>query len=215
METLLATLPYLRRHTARLIIGFFLLIASNLIILLPPLLLGQAIDALSRRTTTAVLVRLALEIVGLAVASGALQFSGRYTIQSVSRYTEYEMRADLFTHFQRLDLAYFQHRKTGDLVARATNDLSAIRMMVGPGLYNLCNTVVLFTLTAIAMVRIEPRLTLYSLTVMPVITVAFIYLGERIRHRFRDVQDQFGEVSAQANENFSGIRTVKAYAQED
>ena len=124
------------------------------------------------------------------------------------------MRSDLFKHFQRLDLGYFQQRKMGDLVARATNDLSPVRQMLGPGISNLCNTTVAFTVTAIAMFSIDGQLTLYSLTVMPLISVFFFVGWARIRVRFRQVQDQFGEVSARAQENFSGIRVVKAYAQE-
>src|SRR5262249_22448204 len=146
--------------------------------------------------------------------AGAVQFSARFAINSVSRQIEYEMRTNLFKHFQRLDLAYFQHRKLGDLVARATNDLSAVRQMLGPGISNLCNTLVAFAVTAVAMLGIDVRLTLYSLTIMPLMSVLFVIVGRSIHTRYRRVQDQFGEVSAQAQENFAGIRVVKAYAQE-
>src|SRR6185312_17406777 len=155
-----------------------------------------------------------LLIVGVAVLAGAFQFGSRYVVNGVSRHIEYEMRGDLFKHFQRLDVGYFQQRKMGDLVARATNDLSAVRQMLGPGISNLCNTIVAFTVTAIAMFSIDGQLTLYSLTVMPLLSVFFFVVGRVIRVRFRQVQDQFGEVSARAQENFSGIRVVKAYAQE-
>jgi len=118
------------------------------------------------------------------------------------------------SNFQTLDLQFFQRHKTGDLVARATNDLTAVRMMLGPGISNLLNGVIAISVTGIAMISIDPQLTLYSLTIMPIITVLFIFVGEHIHHRYRKVQDQFGEVSARAQENFTGIRAVKAYAQE-
>jgi ATP-binding cassette subfamily B protein len=214
MSTLRGIWPYLRRHLVSLIGGFALLVGANLLALIPPFLIGQAINAIQQRVDVSELTRYALLIVGLALVTGAVMFSARFTMLRVSRFTEYEMRTDLFRKFQRLELDYFQQRKVGDLVARATNDLSAIRMMTGPGITNLCNTVIAFTVTAIAMVRINVRLTFYTLTVMPLITILFIVVGQGIRVRFRAVQDQFGEVSARAQENFSGIRVVKAYAQE-
>jgi ATP-binding cassette, subfamily B, multidrug efflux pump len=214
MSTLRGIWPYLRRHLFSLIAGFLLLICANLFALIPPFLIGQAINDIQQRVDVSALTRYALMIVGLALITGIVAFSARFVMLRVSRFTEYEMRTDLFRKFQRLDLDYFQQRKVGDLVARATNDLSAIRMMTGPGITNLCNTIIAFTVTAIAMVRINTRLTLYTLTVMPLITVLFIVVGQGIRERYRAVQDQFGEVSARAQENFSGIRVVKAYAQE-
>jgi len=214
MSTVRAVSVYLLRHKWVLLAGGLLTIISNLIVLVPPLLLQQAIDGLGQHEDAGALTRFALLIVGLAIVAGVFQFSSRFVINGVSRYVEYEMRSDLFEHFQRLDLAYFQQRKLGDLVARATNDLTAVRQMLGPGISNLCNTTVAFILTAVAMLSIDGQLTLYSLTVMPLLSVFFFFVGRTIRERFRQVQDQFGEVSARAQENFSGIRVVKAYAQE-
>ncbi|MBF6589627.1 MAG: ABC transporter ATP-binding protein [Ktedonobacterales bacterium] len=202
------------RHAGMLFAGVILIIIANLIALIPPLLLQRAIDGLGHGARADDLTRYALLIVGVAVGAGVFQFCSRYVVNGASRHVEYEMRSDLFQHFQRLDVEYFQQRKIGDLVARATNDLSAVRQMLGPGVSNLVNTVVALTVSAFAMVRIDARLTLYSLTVMPLITILFIFVGRGIRLRYRQVQDQFGEVSARAQENFSGIRVVKAYAQE-
>ena len=214
MSTLRAVSVYLLRHKYVLLAGGLLIVIANLIVLVPPLLLQEAIDGLSQHEDAGTLTRFALLIIGIAIVAGVFQFASRYVVNSVSRHIEYEMRSDLFKHFQRLDLGYFQQRKMGDLVARATNDLSAVRMMLGPGISNLCNTTVAFTVTAIAMFSIDGQLTLYSLTVMPLLSVFFFVVGRVIRVRFRQVQDQFGEVSARAQENFSGIRVVKAYAQE-
>lgn len=214
MKTLHAVQGYMLRRAPALLLGCALIIIANLIALVPPLILQNVIDGLSQRVDTGSLTRSALEIVGIALAAGAFQFASRYVVNSVSRHIENEMRRDLFRHFQRLDLSYFQHRKLGDLVARATNDLSQVRMMLGPGVSNLTNALVALILTAIVMVSIDPQLTLYSLTVMPLMTVLFVFVSGGIHDRYRLVQDQFGEVSARAQENFTGIRVVKAYAQE-
>ena len=214
MKTLRAVQSYMLRRAPTLLFGVALIIISNLIALVPPLILQNVIDGLSRHEDVGSLTRSALLIVGIALGAGAFQFSSRFVVNSVSRRVEYEMRRDLFRHFQRLDLAYFQQRKIGDLVARATNDLSQVRQMLGPGLSNLTNAIVALVVTGVAMVTIDPQLTLYSLTVMPLITLLFVFVSGGIRRRYRLVQDQFGEVSARAQENFSGIRVVKAYAQE-
>ncbi len=203
------------RRAPTLLFGMALIVISNLIALVPPLILQDVIDGLGRHIDPGSLTRYALLIVGIALFASVFQFAARFVVNSVSRRVEYEMRRDLFRHFQRLDLAYFQHRKIGDLVARATNDLSQVRQMLGPGLSNLTNATVALVVTGIAMVTIDPLLTLYSLTVMPLITLLFVFVSGGIRQRYRLVQDQFGEVSARAQENFSGIRVVKAYAQED
>ncbi len=207
---------YLARYWIRLAAGFTIIIAANLVTLVPPLLIAQVIDGLKRhQLTPGDLPRYGTFLVLIGLGVGVLQFFSRFVINSVSRFVEYDLRSALFRQFQRLDLAYFQDAKLGDLVARATNDLSQVRMMLGPGITNLCNTVVAFSVTAVAMISIDARLTLYSLTVMPLITILFIVLRSGIEQRFRHVQDQFGVVSAQAQENFSGIRVVKAYVQEE
>lgn len=206
---------YLVRHALTLGLGACLILTANLIALVPPVVLQDVIDAIGHGITLGGLAQYALLIVAIAVGAGVFQFFSRFVINAVSRQVEYEMRSDLFAHFQRLDLEYFQRNKTGDLVARATNDLTQVRQMLGPGLTNLCNTAIAFTVTAIAMAQIDWQLALYSLSVMPLITALFVVVGGGIRKRYRQVQDQFGEVSARAQENFSGIRVVKAYAQED
>jgi ATP-binding cassette, subfamily B, multidrug efflux pump len=216
MLTFHAVRGYMARYRIWLAAGFTVIIAANLVALVPPLLIAKVIDGLKRhQLTPGDLPRYSAYLVLVGLGVGVLQFFSRFVINSVSRYVEYDLRSALFRQFQRLDLDYFQDAKLGDLVARATNDLSQVRMMLGPGITNLCNTVVAFSVTAIAMISIDARLTLYSLTVMPLITILFIVLRHGIEQRFRRVQDQFGVVSALAQENFSGIRVVKAYVQEE
>jgi ATP-binding cassette, subfamily B, multidrug efflux pump len=140
------------RRAPTLLFGVALIIISNLIALVPPLILQNVIDGLGRHADVGSLTGAALLIVGIALGAGAFQFSSRFVINSVSRTIEYEMRRDLFRHFQRLDLAYFQQRKIGDPVARATNDLSQVRQMLGPGVSNLTNATVALAVTAAAMI---------------------------------------------------------------
>ncbi|HEV2235027.1 MAG TPA: ABC transporter ATP-binding protein [Ktedonobacterales bacterium] len=216
MMTFRAVRGYMARYRVWLAAGFAIIIAANLVALIPPLIIAQVIDGLKRhQLTPGDLPKYAALLVLVGLGVGVLQFFSRFVVNSVSRYVEYDLRSALFRQFQRLDLAYFQDAKLGDLVARATNDLSQVRMMLGPGLTNSCNTIVAFSVTAIVMTSIDARLTLYSLTVMPLITILFVVLRRGIELRFRRVQDQFGLVSAQAQENFSGIRVVKAYVQEE
>ena len=195
--------------------GFLFLICANITALFLPYLISLAIDDLQAGANASLLVRYAILIVVAGAVQATLAFFGRYFQAKVSRQIEYELRTDLFKHFEKLELDYFQHHKVGDLVARATNDLTAIRSMLGPGISNLMNTIVAFTVTITFMLTIDIQLTLYAAIILPLITVVFIVVGQQIQRRYKAVQDQFGEVSAHAQENLSGIRIIKAYRQED
>jgi len=195
--------------------GFLFLICANIAALFLPYLLSLVIDSLQAGANGSILVRYAILIIIAGAVQAVLAFFGRYFQANASRQIEYELRTDLFKHFEKLELDYFQHNKVGDLVARATNDLTAIRSMLGPGITNLMNTIVAFTVTITFMLTIDVQLTLYAAIILPMITVVFIVVGRQIEHRYKAVQDQFGEVSAHAQENLSGIRMIKAYRQED
>lgn len=215
MSALRALRSYLFRYRVAIIGGFFFLICANIVALIQPYLIRLAVDSLQVGANAGLLVRYALLIIAAGIVQAILGFCGRYIQARISRQVEYELRADLFKHFEKLELDYFQHNKVGDLVARATNDLTAIRSMLGPGISNLMNTVVAFSVTIAFMLTIDLQLTLYAATILPFITIVFILVGRQIERRFKSVQDQFGEVSALAQENLSGIRVVKAYTQED
>ena len=195
--------------------GFLFLICANIAALFLPYLIRLAIDSLQAGANASLLVRYAILIIVAGAVQAVLAFFGRYFQAKASRQIEYELRANLFKHFEKLELDYFQHHKVGDLVARATNDLTAIRSMLGPGISNLMNTIVAFTVTITFMLTIDIQLTLYAAIILPMITLIFIVVGRQIEHRYKAVQDQFGEVSAHAQENLSGIRIIKAYRQED
>src|SRR6266496_527432 len=215
MSALIALRSYLYRYRVAMIGGFLFLICANLAALFLPYLVRLAIDSLQAGANGELLVRYAVLIIVAGAVQAVLAFCGRYFQAKASRQIEYELRANLFKHFEKLELDYFQHHKVGDLVARATNDLTAIRSMLGPGISNLMNTIVAFTVTITFMLTIDIQLTLYAAIILPMITVIFIVVGRQIEHRFKAVQDQFGEVSAHAQENLSGIRIIKAYRQED
>lgn len=215
MSALIALRSYLYRYRVAIIGGFLFLIGANIVALIQPYLIRLAIDSLQAGANGRLLLRYAVLLIGAGAVQAVMAFYGRYFQAKASRQIEYELRADLFRHFEKLELDYFQHHKVGDLVARATNDLTAIRSMLGPGISNLMNTAIAFTVTITFMLTINVQLTLYAALILPLITVVFIVVGRQIEHRFKAVQDQFGEVSAHAQENLSGIRIIKAYRQED
>jgi ATP-binding cassette, subfamily B, multidrug efflux pump len=215
MSALIALRSYLFRYRVATIGGFLFLISANIVALFLPYLIRLAVDSLQSKTDSGVLLRFGLLIVLVGLIQAILSYYGRFIQAEVSRRIEYELRADLFKHFEKLELDYFQHNKMGDLVARGINDLTAVRGLLGPGISNLMNTTVAFTATIVIMLTIDASLTLYSTSVLPLISIVFIMVARKIEESYKSVQDQFGEVSAQAQENFSGIRTVKAYTQED
>src|SRR5437762_1293503 len=136
-------------------------------------------------------------------------------MMNTSRFIEYDMRNDLFAHLQRMHLGYFQHQRIGDLMARMTNDLSATRMMQGPGVMNIVSTSMTFAFTIISVLGVSVKLTLISVVLMPLVSVTFWLIGTRVHVKFERLQAQFAEMSTTAQENFSGIRVVKAFSQEN
>jgi len=153
-------------------------------------------------------------IIGLAVLQGIFRFLMRYHMIGVSRKIEYTLRNDYFAHLQKLSKSFFHHSKTGDLMARATNDLSAVRMMLGPGIMHLGSTVVVFITTIAMMINIDAQLTILALLPLPLVAFTVNRMMGKIRHLFTKIQEQFSSVTARAQENISGIRVVKSYVQE-
>src|SRR5579859_6202027 len=180
MSALIALRSYLFRYRVAIVGGFLFLIVANIVALILPYLIRLAVDSLQSKTDSGVLLRFGLLIVLVGLIQAALSYLGRFIQAVVSRRIEYELRANLFKHFEKLELDYFQHNKVGDLVARATNDLTAIRSMLGPGISNLMNTIVAFTVTVTFMLTIDLQLTLYAATILPLITIVFIVVGRQI-----------------------------------
>jgi ATP-binding cassette subfamily B protein len=206
---------YLVRHRRAYLIGFLLGVASTGVALVNPWVLRQAVDGIRAGAPAGTLLRLAAAYVGVAVVGGAIRYFWRMRILGASRRIEYEIRNDFFAHLQRLDQGFFQRTRTGDLMARAINDLNAVSRLAGAGLMHSVNTAVMLLAVSTLMVTIDAPLALAVLAILPLVSIVFVMLGRRIHRQFEAVQEQFSAISARAQENFSGVRVVKAYAQED
>ena len=146
---------------------------------------------------------------------GIFQFLTRWIVIGVSREIEFDLRNDLFRHLEGLSYSYYQRTRTGDIMARATNDLNAVRMLLGPAIMYSANTIV-FTAGALAfMLSISPKLTLYAFLPLPIVSITIQYFGRKIHERFERIQAMFSDISARAQENFSGARVIRAYVQEE
>ena len=181
----------------------------------PPRFIGQIVDALNVRAELGVIIVLALGSVAFAAAEAMTRGLSRYQIINASRRIEYEMRNDLLAHLQTMHLGYFQHQRIGDLMARLTNDLTAVRQMYGFGIVMTASTTMLLLFTILSMVGVSLKLTVLTLLLMPVASGTFWIVGRKVHHKFQELQAQFGEMSTKAQENFSGIRVVKAFSQEE
>ena len=206
---------YVGRHRTQLLLGTLAVAAGSVAAVIPPRFVGQLIDGLNRGTTIDAIVRLALLALLFSGLEAVFRAAGRYFMMNTSRFIEYDMRNDLFAHLQRMHLGYFQHQRIGDLMARMTNDLSATRMMQGPGVMNIVSTSMTFAFTIISMLGVSLKLTLISAVLMPLVSITFWFIGRRVHQKFERLQAQFSEMSTTAQENFSGIRVVKAFSQEN
>ena len=185
-----------------------------MLVLFIPYVLRYTIDGLKTSMNKETLLLYALLIVSISIMAGFFRFLMTRRLMGVAFQIEYELRNDLFSHLQKLSLSYFHQTKTGDIMARATNDLKAVRMLVGPGIRNLLNTIIMGSAAIILMLIIDYKLTLYSLIPLPVLTIAVTIFSSRIFYRFQKVQEQFSSISVGVQENLTGIRVVKAYVQE-
>jgi ATP-binding cassette subfamily B protein len=205
---------YVRRRRSRLVSAALLTAAAGLVATLPPFFLGQIVDELQKLVSLGEVARLSGLVVLTAGARAVLQAVARYLTVGSGRDIEYDMRGDLFAHLQRLHLGYFQHQRIGDLMARLTNDLNAVRMMVSGGFLNLTGSVTTVLFAAAAMISLSLRLTVVAFAVVPLMALAFTLVGRQVQGRFRGLQAQFGQLSTGVQENLSGIRVVKAFGQE-
>ncbi|MGH2442133.1 MAG: ABC transporter ATP-binding protein [Chloroflexota bacterium] len=215
MHNLKHVLPYLRLHKLRIALGFLAIALGTLFSVVQPIILRDAIDALSRHTTVGQITIYALLLLGAATMQALFAFVQRSTVNRVSRFVEYDMRRDAFHHLQQLDQRFYLEMHTGDLMARLTNDLNQVRQFVGMGMISLFQTGMMLVAVAILMVVINWQLALIAFAVLPFTSITMVVVGRKLQRRFRLVQDQFGQLSTHAQENFSGIRVVKAFVQEE
>ena len=208
-------LHYVGQHKIRIALGVVVVGLSAFAAVLGPLIIGRIVDALTQGAELETVLRLAALMVGLAAIESALRGLGRWRILDASRRIEYQMRNDLLAHLQTQHLAYFQHQRIGDLMARLTNDLQAVRQMVGFGILMLTNTLLTLLFTFVSMFGVDTKLALIALVLTPISSYTFWVVGRRVNKHFEQLQSQFGDLSAKAQENFSGIRVVKAFSQEE
>ena len=206
--------PYLDRYRWTYVTGITLLVVSNVLTTLGPRFLETAIDALEARSPIAVVLRSVALLVGVAIVGGAARFGMRLTLNSGSRRVETDLRDDLFRHLIRQDPAFFSRFPTGELMSRATNDLTALRMVAGPALMYLIDTAVRALLVIPAMLRISPALTGLALLPMLGLPVVMVWLGRMIHARALKIQEFFGTITSHVHEHLSGVRVVRAYRQE-
>lgn len=207
-------LGYVLRYRRSFLLGFLCVIATAAVGLAGPWVLKYAIDDLQRGVDAGKVRFYAAALLALAAVGGVFRFLMRRIIIGASRDIEYDLRNDFFAHLQRLDLAYFQRHRTGDLMSRATNDLSAVRMMIGPAIMYSATTALTFVVAIALMVSIDPQLTLFALVPLPLVSVSVAYFGAAIHRRFERIQEQLSEISAMTQETLSGVRLVRAYGQE-
>jgi ATP-binding cassette subfamily B protein len=206
--------PYVLRHRRAVAIGLACALASTGIQLAGPWVLQHAIDDLTAGVTSRKLAFYAALTLGVALFGGGFRFLMRRIIVGASREIEYDIRNDFFRHLQRLPLAFYQANRTGDLMSRATSDLGAVRMMVGPAVMYAVSTIFLFIVAIALMLSINVRLTLIALVPLPFVSISVRYFGTAIHARFERIQAQLADLSAIAQEALAGVRVVKAYRQE-
>ncbi len=206
---------YMARHPLKLLIGAVLVTSAALLAVVPPRFIGAIVDDVTRGAPFGAIAILAGGMVLVAMLEAIVRGFGRYQIIDSSRLIEYEIRNDLLAHLQRMHLGYFQHQRIGDLMARLTNDLTAVRQMYGFGILMSLMTTTVLTFSILSMLQVSVKLTVLSMLIMPVASGTFWAIGRRVQRKFQQLQAQFGDLSTKAQENFSGIRVVKAYSQEE
>ena len=207
--------PYFGRYRVQFIWGGLALFLNNAIWIMFPQVIGRAINDLNRGITHHKIVSYSLALIAIALSKGFFQYLMRRILIGISREIEFDLRNDLFRHLESLSYSYYQRTRVGDIMARATNDLNAVRMLLGPAIMYTANTIIFTAGALLFMLKISPRLTMFAFLPLPAASVLVQYFGRRIHERFEKIQATFSDISARAQENFSGARLVRAYVQED
>lgn len=207
---------YLKKYRGQLIVGTIFVLGSVTFGVFVPRYVGLAIDGLkSGDLSYEKLWRSVAIIIGSSSISGVFLFCQRRTLINMSRYIEYDLRQDFYAHLQKLPLTFFQQQRTGDLMARATNDLGAVRQIVGPAIMYSEQTLFRVLIILPLMFSISVKLTLILLLTMPLVSLTVKYFGHQIHVRFEKIQEFFSDITARAQENLTGVRVIRAYAQEE
>ena len=214
MKHLKRLIPYFQPYRWQVLAGLVFVVVSTAITSVIPWLLRQGIDSMQKGAPLRVVWLVAAAIVGTSLIAGVMRYQMRSIMNGISRWIEYDLRNDLFAHLETLDAPYFARTRTGDLMARLTNDLGAVRMAAGPAIMYLVNTIASGIFALIFMIRIDPMLTLFALLPMLVLPVMTVRMGGAIHKRFDAVQEHFSTLTTHAQENLTGARIVRAYRQE-
>lgn len=211
---------YMARYRWGYLRGTLALTATNAIWVIFPIVLKQAVNALNHQNLDAAATRRIILIyagllIGIAILKGVFLYASRWILIGISREIEFDLRNDLFRQLEKQDYAYYQRYRTGDIMARLTNDLNAVRQLLGPAIMYSANTVLFSAFALYFLLRISPWLTLVALAPMPVASILVQYFGARIHERFERIQASFSEITAHAQENFSGARLIRAFAREE
>ncbi len=207
--------PYLRRYKRGLSLGFGALILKDLAAAAMPLLIREGTDAITNNFALRELWKFAALLVVLSAVKGVFQYYMRVILVGISRDVEYDLRNDLFAKLVTLSQDFYGRSRTGDIMARSTNDLNQVRMMLGPGVMYWCETMFLFLCVVIVMLAVDWKLTLIALIPAPALSFVVVYFGRRIHERFEKIQGMFGDISSRVQENLSSVRILRAFRQED
>lgn len=215
MDRLKPLNPYLRRYWKSLAWGGVAVVIYNVVKVLVPIVIGHAIDDMRHGITEQKILFHGLRLLLVAACSAIFLYITRQVIIGASREIEFDLRNDLFANLERQSPSYYHVHRTGDIMARTTNDLNAVRQLLGPAIMYSANTLV-FTCAALPfMYRISPKLTFFAFVPLPAASVIVQYFGNKIHRRFERIQAMFSDISAKAQENFSGARLIRAFAQEE
>jgi ATP-binding cassette subfamily B protein len=214
LRALRALVPFVLVYRGRMALGLACVLGSSAIASAIPWLLRRAVDDLKANAPPRELWSIAAAMIAITLVTGVLRFQMRNILNAISRWVEYDLRNAMFRHLVTLDAGYFGRNRTGDLMARLTNDLSAVRMVAGPAIMYLVNTIAGGVFALVFMLRISPALTGIAVLPMVLLPIVMAVLGSLIHKRFEAVQEHFGVMTTHAQENISGARIVRAFRQE-
>ncbi len=214
LESFRTLWPYMRRYRRGLVLGMGSLVLKDVFGASIPLVIRSAIDALTSGRPWNVVLRFSLLLAAVALTKGVFQYWMRVILIGISRDIEYDLRNDLFTHLVSLSPDFYGRQRTGDIMARATNDLNAVRMMLGPGVMYWTETSLTFVLAIAVMAYTDWRLTIFAVLPAPIVSVAVTLFGRAIHERFEAIQAMFSDISSRVQENLSGVRMIRAFVQE-
>jgi ATP-binding cassette, subfamily B, multidrug efflux pump len=206
---------YLARYKSQFVLGFAALVITQLVGVVAPLVIRAAIDGIAAGTTRQRLLLFAGLLLGIAAVKAIFQFWMRWILIGISRDVEYDLRNDLFRHLMRLSPRYYTQTRTGDLMSKLTNDLNAVRNLVGPGIMYSANTVVIGVTTIGLMLHLDWRLTIFSLIPLPLASLAVKFFGQQIHDRFEKIQAMYSLLTEKVRENLAGVRVVRAFCEEE